>query len=279
MTPQLFLPLLTYPDANAEAIVANAVAVTAQMHGGLHAVAFNAEIPGVSSALSRKLLNVPAMIREAESSSSQRGDLLLRKLAELAGSAEIAVTTERKAGAITLLGTLAAEQARYFDLSLVGWEAANSTSKATARAIVFGSGRPTMVLPELSQVKTFKHIAIAWDGGRAAARAVADALPFLQQASEIRVLTVTGEKPLEEQEAGERLAQGLRRRGLATAQASFIIAEDCPIATTIQRHAVDAQADLLVMGAYGHSRVRDFVLGGATKGVLENLLLPVLLSH
>ena len=97
-----------------------------------------------------------------------------------------------------------------------------------------------MVLPELSQVKTLKHVAIAWDGGRAAARAVADALPFLQQASEIRVLTVTGEKPLEEQEAGERLAQGLRRRGLATAQASSIIAEDCPIATTIQRHAVDA---------------------------------------
>ena len=98
MTPQLFLPLLTYPDANAEAIAANAVAVAAQMHGALHAVAFNAEISGVSSALSRKLLNVPAMIREAESSSSQRGDVLLRKLAELAGSAEIAVTTERKAG-------------------------------------------------------------------------------------------------------------------------------------------------------------------------------------
>ena len=185
MTPQLFLPLLTYPDANAEAIAANAVAVAAQMHGDLHAVAFNAEIPGVSSALSRRLMNVPAMIREAESSSSERGDVLLRKLDELAGTAEIAVTTERMAGAIALLGELAAEQARYFDLWLVGWEAANATSKATARTIVFGSGRPTMILPELSQVNTIKHIAIAWDGGRAAARAVADALPFLQQASEI----------------------------------------------------------------------------------------------
>ena len=91
-------------------------------------------------------------------------------------------------------------------------------------------------------------------------------------------MTVTGEKPLKEQEAAERLAQGLRQRGLA-AQASSIIAEDCPIATTIQRHAVGLQADLLVMGAFGHSRVRDFVLGGATKGVLDNLLLPVLLSH
>ncbi len=278
MTPQLFLPLLTYPDANAEAIAANAVAVAAQMHGDLHAVAFNAEIPGVSSALSRRLMNVPAMIREAESSSSERGDVLLRKLDELAGTAEIAVTTERMAGAIALLGELAAEQARYFDLSLVGWEAANATSKATARTIVFGSGRPTMILPELSQVNTLKHIAIAWDGGRAAARAVADALPFLQQASEISVLTVTGEKPLKEQEAAERLAQGLRQRGLA-AQASSIIAEDCPIATTIQSHAVGLRADLLVMGAFGHSRVRDFVLGGATKGVLDNLLLPVLLSH
>ncbi|TIP95413.1 MAG: universal stress protein, partial [Mesorhizobium sp.] len=77
---------------------------------------------------------------------------------------------------------------------------------------------------------------------------------------------------------GERLAQGLRTRGLAAGAAS-IQAEGRSIGTALQEHALKIGGNLLVMGGYGHSRIRDFVLGGATEGILSELRLPVLLSH
>ena len=80
------------------------------------------------------------------------------------------------------------------------------------------------------------------------------------------------------QDAGERLATSLRKHGLS-AEALAIRAEDCEISATLQEHAIELGAALLVMGGYGHSRVRDFVLGGATEGVLSDLRLPVLFSH
>jgi len=83
----------------------------------------------------------------------------------------------------------------------------------TAENVLFGSGRPAVLLPELSSVETPDRLAIAWDGSRAAARGVADARPFLERASAITVLTIVGEKPLKEGDAGERLADALRRRG------------------------------------------------------------------
>jgi len=92
------------------------------------------------------------------------------------------------------------------------------------------------------------------------------------------VLTVIGEKRLADDKAGARLAAGLRERGFV-AEDLTIDAEDCPVAVTLQEHAIAHGADLLVMGGYGHSRIRDFVLGGATQGTLDDLRLPVLMSH
>ncbi len=133
-------------------------------------------------------------------------------------------------------------------------------------------------MPELSPITSIEHVAIAWDGSRVAARAVADAAPLLHRAAKITVLTVVDEKPLHDRDAAERLAQALGRRGLK-AQAMPAKAADCPIATALQERATEIGAGMLVMGAFGHSRLRDFVLGGATAGVLWDLRLPVLLSH
>ncbi len=113
---------------------------------------------------------------------------------------------------------------------------------------------------------------------RLAARAVADAQPFLQHASAISVITVLDEKPLKENDVGDQLAAVLRQRGI-NAKAVPVKAQDCPIAETLQQTAIEKGARLLVMGGYGHSRIRDFVLGGATACVLSDLLMPVLLSH
>ena len=101
---------------------------------------------------------------------------------------------------------------------------------------------------------------------------------MLRRASKITVLTVTGEKPLQERDAAERLAQGLNARGLS-AEAMAFGTEDCPVEVSLQERALEIGADLMVMGAFGHTRLRDFVLGGATKGILSDARLPIMLSH
>jgi nucleotide-binding universal stress UspA family protein len=278
MKQQAFLPLVTYPDSNSDAVAANAVAMAAHLGADLHALALNADIPDVSNALSRLLVSLPEMIKEAEDISRGRGEHLLGKVQEEASKRGVKLTTGTSSGALALLGEVAALEARYFDVALLGWEAANPTSRANAEAVVFGAGRPAILLPEHASVGTIDHVAIAWDGSRVAARAVGDAASLLEKSATISVLTVVDEKPLNEEGAAERLAAGLRKRGF-NAQGFAIEAEDCPIGESLQASAIERGAKLLIMGGYGHSRMRDFVLGGATGDILEELRLPVLLSH
>ncbi|RUM95979.1 universal stress protein [Pseudaminobacter arsenicus] len=275
---QAFVPFATYPEANADALAAHAAAVAAGIGVTIRAVAINADIPDVSNALSKLLLDTPKLIRQAEAASRQQGRHLLALVKEKSDLAGVDLTTAVVNAPIAALGEAAALDARYSDLSLVGWEAGNTTSRAIAEAVIFGSGRPAILLPELWEPSPFDHVAIAWDGSRVAARAVADARLFLERATRILVLTVLDEKPLKEKAAGERLATALRERGL-NAEAFEIMAQDCPIAETLQQTTIEKGGQLLVMGGYGHSRLRDFVLGGATQGVLSDLLMPVLLSH
>ena len=272
------LCLATYPDANSPAIAANSVAVVKQLDATLHAIAINVDIPDVSNALSRYLLDLPSKIREVEATSRNYGKTLLEAVAKEASQGAVALTTQEIAAAPALMGDVAANQCRYFDLCLVGLAADNPAARMTAEAILFGAGRPTLLLPDATDVGVLEHVVIAWDGSRVAARAVADARPFLERASRVTIVSATDEKPLPGKDIGERLAEGLRMRGL-TVDAASIQAGDRSIGVALQEHALEIGGKLLVMGGYGHSRVRDFVLGGATEGVLADLRLPVLLSH
>lgn len=278
MKMQALLPFVTHPDPVSDAVVEHALAVARLVRADIHALAINVDIPPVSSALSRLLLDVPEMIRAAEALSRERADHLLAQIAQSASEQGVDVTTESVSAPLAVLRDAAAMHARYFDLAMIGLEADNPSAKATAEAVIFGSGRPSILLPDNCSVGTFDHVAIAWDGSRVAARAVGDALAFLKRASRISVLTVFDDKPLEDDNAGGRLAEGLQKRGLR-AEAVSLRARDCPIADTLQQQALERGASLLVLGGYGHSRVRDFVLGGATQGVLRKPLMPVLMSH
>ena len=268
----------TYPDANSSKVAANAVALVKHIDAALHAVAINVDIPDVSNALSKYLLDLPYKIQEAEATSRKLGKDLLEAIAQEAMRAGVTLTTQELAAPPALMGNTAAEHCRYFDICLIGWASENETARMTAEAVVFGSGRPTLIFPDSTEVGVLDHVVIAWDGSRVAARAVADAQPFLERASRVTVVTVTDEKPLPGHGIGERLALGLRTRGLV-ADAVSIQAGDSPIGTALQEHALRLGGRLLVMGGYGHSRVRDFVLGGATEGILRDLRLPVLLAH
>jgi nucleotide-binding universal stress UspA family protein len=275
---QAFLPLVPYPDPILPRVVMNAMIVAARLDMEAHALAINVQIPPLSNALSRFLLTTPELIRLGNSRSRKHGEDILRIAADQAKLAGVKFVADRLDTPLGQVGALAAERARYFDWALIGWEAASQGFHKLAEDIIFGSGRPAILLPGSVKPAPFDHVAIAWDGSRVAARAVADAAPLLRRASRISVITVTDEKELREENPGVRFAGGLQGRGLP-AESLAALNDGGDIAVTLQENAIQSGAGLLVMGGYGHTRVRDFVLGGATEGVLRDLRLPILIAH
>lgn len=272
----LLLP--TYPDPPGPKVASNAVAVANQLGATLDAAVINVDIPDVSNAFSSLLLDLPAKIREANAASRNRGKVLLEAIAAEAARCKVTLTSQALKAQPAFIGEAAAREGRYFDLCMVGWMRNADAIRATAAEVVFSSGRPTLILPGDKDVGALDHVVIAWDGSRVAARAVADARPFLERASTISIVTVTDEKVLPREDVGDRLAHGLAARGLP-AKSQQIHAGDNEIGAALEDHALRINGSLLVMGGWGHSRIRDFVLGGATEGILSDLRLPVLMSH
>jgi nucleotide-binding universal stress UspA family protein len=121
-------------------------------------------------------------------------------------------------------------------------------------------------------------VLVCWDGSRAAARAVGDSLPLIAKANNVQVLTVTTGKFDEDDVSGADITEHLARHKLR-AELVRLPAADIDVTSAILSHAADISADLIVMGGYGHSRLRDFVLGGATKGMMQAMTVPALMSH
>lgn len=276
--PLALVPLQTYPEPAEEASAAAAVRFAARLGADVHALAVLPEIPDVSNALSNLMLDLPAMVRKANAEGRAHGQRLAAAAEAAAREAGVAFTHGEVATELAAMPEAAADAARYHDLTVVALPRDTASARALAEGIVFGSGRPTVLLPAGWDGRPVEHVAIAWDGGRVAARAVADAALVLARALRVTVMTVTDEKPLPAGDIAGRLAANLRRGGRAV-DVAMIPAEDCAISVTLQEHAADRGVDLLVMGGYGHSRLRDFVLGGATRGVLDDPRLPTLLSH
>ncbi|MEZ5776177.1 MAG: universal stress protein [Hyphomicrobiaceae bacterium] len=147
--------------------------------------------------------------------------------------------------------------------------------------IMMEAGRPVLVVPRKGVVeKIGERVAIAWNNSREAARAVFDALPVMTPSADVRVLSVDpfkGKKSDPDLPSSE-IATALARHGLK-AEAAVAISMGGDIAGEIIARAGDMRADLLVMGGYGHSRLRELVFGGATRDILDRMTIPVLLSH
>lgn len=170
------------------------------------------------------------------------------------------------------------EYARLRDLTIVS--VPESYDQWYAEAIIFGSGRPTLVLPETPPSRPFElnTVVVAWDFSRASARAVADAIPVLEKAKRVRIVTVMNEKAIDSNHSTEELAKNLSRHGIEVI-VDRVDAAGQAIGEVLRKQTAACNADLLVMGAYGHSRFREWVLGGATQGILSQPPLPVLFSH
>lgn len=278
MATQMLVPVHTHLDGNAETLADHAVAIARHMRAELHALVLDADFPALSSPLGNLLVDVPALVGEAKEKARQRGTAVASALKREAATHDVPLRTTRMDCYPVTVSDTVTRFARYHDLTLVGIGSSDAWPQATAEAAVFGSGKPVVLVPEERPVAPAGTVLVAWDGSRVAARAVTDAAPFLALATRVVVASVIDEKALADADAADRLVDHLARHGVA-ATVARIRAEGSPIAASLQEHAAGIDAGLLVMGGFGHSRMRDFVLGGATSGVLKDPRLPVLLSH
>ena len=200
----------------------------------------------------------------------------IREAAEGAG-VRCSVVTEHS-HAISVHEVIA-EHARLHDLSVTGTHGDGLLSeRQIAEHLMFDSGRPVLVVPHAyADAPAHGSAAIAWDNSAAAARALGDAVALLS-VEEAHFLAIGGDKPLRGDLDSGQLVALAERRGLQARHATVALG-DRTIADALQQEARSRGAGLLVMGAFGHSRLRRFVLGSATAAVLEATRMPTLLSH
>ncbi len=180
-------------------------------------------------------------------------------------------------GAADLFGRIA----RRFDISVVGQARPKegATEELLIEGALFESGRPVVVVPyvQTAGIK-LERVLVCWDGSRPATRAIADALPFLQRAKAVDIVAVSGERGQGRELVGTKMAQHLSRHGI-TVELTRLTAGDVDVAATIRAQADKQGVDFMVMGGYGHSRLREFILGGVTRTFLASSTIPVLMSH
>jgi nucleotide-binding universal stress UspA family protein len=169
--------------------------------------------------------------------------------------------------------------ARRFDLAVV--DQANPEGSEIEAMIIegalFDSGRPVIIVPYTHRAPLkLDHIMICWDGSRPAARAIADSMPLLARADRIEVVIVANERG--KQAEGPNIGRHLARHSL-NVDVRRIDHDKIDIADALLSHAADSGADLIVMGGYAHSRLREFVMGGVTRSTLRSMTAPVLMSH
>jgi nucleotide-binding universal stress UspA family protein len=176
--------------------------------------------------------------------------------------------------------------ARYADLLVVGQPlpAGDDTDgllRGFAEELVLTVGRPVLLVPYAGRFpEVGDRVLLAWNAGREAARAVTDALPLLTRAGDVQVVVFDPDRGTGDhgEEPGADIGLYLARHGVKVTIARQV-GTGLNVGEQILSRAADISADLIVMGAYGHSRTRELILGGATRTLLESMTVPVLMSH
>jgi nucleotide-binding universal stress UspA family protein len=222
----------------------------------------------------------PVWIEDFRKDAEKAAKDAVARFQETARRAGIAVDARWMAATFAETAEIFGRMGRRFDLTVVRQaEPATSTpAPLIIEAALFDTGRPALVIPYIQKGEIrLDRIMVCWDGSRSAARAASDALPLLQRAKMVELVTVA-EQGKHNELAGADIAQHLARHGLAV-EARQIVSQDARPVDVILSHAADSSADLLVMGGFGHSRLREFVLGGVTRSILESMTVPVLMAH
>jgi nucleotide-binding universal stress UspA family protein len=277
MLKNLIVNLPTGTDAGDNATADYAISLAREFDAHLAAVAFAYE--AVPIAMLGDDIS-PDIIDELQKEAEKAAKAAVAKFEEaIRGSgisAEVRWMTASFAGTADLFGRIA----RRFDLSIVRQAEPDKSTPdhLVVEAALFDSGRAVLMVPYIlkSGVK-LDRILVCWDGSRSAARAVGDALPFLKRAKAVEIVVV-GDKAKSKEIPGADIGHSLARHGVKV-EVKEIVATDMDAANVLLSHAADSAADFMVMGGYGHSRLREFVLGGVTRSILATMTVPTLMSH
>lgn len=226
----------------------------------------------------------PQIVDEQRARALAESAALLQELAHQAAAAGVKLETRSELAQGDRLADVLARQCRHVDLAIVGQpdaERGDDNDRILAEAAFMNSGRPAIVVPFIGARKMPpQKVAIAWDGSREAARAVNDALPLLLGAKEVAVLVVAPERLGGRVGAtpGADIAAHLARHGVKV-EVKTMPAARISIGDAILAAIADESSDLLVMGGYGHSRLREMILGGTTEHLLRHMTIPIMLAH
>ena len=249
---------------------------------------FDAHIAGVAFAYApdfpgHVMLEIPSdivvqMIAEGEKTALAAIERFEAAARRSMVSAEHRLLKTIGASAPSILATLA----RRFDLSVFMQSEPNGVDNDDMiETSLFESGRPLIVVPYIQKDGLrLDHVVCCWDGSRAAARAINDGLPLLLKATTVDLLIVLNEKTNSADNVirGAEIAKHLARHDVKV-QISTIRAADIDVTNAILSYVADTSATLIVMGGYGHAKLREVILGGVTRDMLKSMTVPVFMSH
>jgi nucleotide-binding universal stress UspA family protein len=274
----VLLPVLAYPDPVSPGPVRATFDLAKQFGASLTAALLDLD-PHRSawpSSFGIGLANVSGLIAEALAQSRENSRKAVEHIKAEALRTFVSTNLVHEATMIFPSASPIVERAKLHDLTVL--PTAWGFDRRFAEAIIFGSGSPVLLLPDERDSLRLDTVAVAWDFTLAASRALRASLPLLSKAGKVRIFTVVNEK---EDTAGKTIED--LHRHLSEHEVSFVYDEvdiaGRSIGDAFRGYAQNTRADILVMGAFGHSRVREFVLGGATQSMLANASLPVLLAH
>ena len=225
---------------------------------------------------------IPAEVIETQQADNEAGaKAAIDRFAEATRRAGVAAEPLTISASLAGAGAQFGRIARRFDLAIVGQAnpQASSVEDIIAETTLFESGRPMILVPYIQKAPLkLDNVMVCWDGSRPAARAVGDAMPLLAKAGRVEIVIVGSERGKQDEIEGADMGQHLARHGLKV-EVHRISGGTIDVADALLSHAADSGTDFMVMGGYGHSRLREFVLGGVTHTIFRSLTLPVLLSH
>jgi nucleotide-binding universal stress UspA family protein len=274
----VFLPLVGQPRGPALAAIATCVAVAADLGARITALALEEDV------FVRPKVIIPGDLDSPEASGSRElSDVqqLLNAFTNAASRANIRAQSRSGKVPADQIASILAEHARFSDLTLVPVRPHDSRTERIIETLLFESGRPLLLCPEqhVDELRPeFENVMIAWDHSARAARAVGDALPILQAAASVRVVTVADDKADAVVQSGTALVDHLREHGV---YASFETTKGggSSIGKVLGSWANSHAMDAIVMGAYHHSRLNEIVWGGVTKTVIGQPPCWVMISH
>jgi len=283
MIRQILLSLPTHPDRPPAKCLEGAAFLAQALDASL-----TAHIPQLSGdpqtwppIIGTFPLDFPQMMNEAVVQSETNAAALADEITATCAQWRVPLDMRRSFSTLLASADPLVDLSRLHDLTILPVPETDSFGRSYLEEAIFGTGRPSLLLPSgkgKRPLQSLRRIVIAWDYSREAARAMADALPLLTLAERVHVLSVFGEKGLSTTCVAGDLEKYLTAHKVKYSIDQVTLKEG-GVGDCVLSHAKEIGADLLVMGAYGHSRLREFILGGATKAILADTPLPVLLSH